>query len=149
MKQNTYSNLKNKFYSILEAIKLYDSGRHPEYNKDALDTELDEVHYELCDAASEATQVVVDLIDTHGRKVLNLKSIKRIADQAAFLADLCRDCYNLCYEPDCFDLNDNYGNGVVDSIGADFCVDCKRSKTHYLGYNAFFNLLEDYEIYQY
>ena len=63
MKKYEFEELKNQYYTITEAIKLYDSGNHSEYDEDDLNEELDNIHVEICEAASDIAQYLINKID--------------------------------------------------------------------------------------
>ena len=142
--------LKKKYSTVTEAIKLYDSGNHSEYNEDLLNEQLDKIHEEICDAASEIAQYLIDKIDDaedNGEKVkMTNKDWDNICylERLGYMACNCRDHY---YDPERFDLTKSYGNGYINSIGADFYV-CSRRHSEYTryGYRDFWLLLNEYEL---
>ena len=141
-----FEELKNEYYYITEAIELYDSGNHPEYgyNEEWLNYQLDSVHMDLCDAASDIAQYFIYKID-NGEKLEKTGEDLDNIRYLNFLYDMAASCKVLGEAPEAFELNNCYGNGVVDSIGADFYVFyCKRREESYFGYSEFFQLLEEY-----
>lgn len=142
--EKEFEELKNQYYAIIEAIELYDSGNHSEYNEEWLNYQLDSVHMDICDAASDMAQYLIYKIDngekleTTGEDLDNIRYLNVLYNMAA-------SCKVLGEEPEAFELNNTYGNGVIDSIGADFYVFyCKRSEYSFYGYSEFFQLLEEY-----
>lgn len=144
MTRNEFMELKNKFSTISEAIMLYDSGNHSEYNKDDLDKQLDDIHKVLCIATSDLAQEIIKAIDEGN--AYDSQDVEYL--NALFLyCDKCR-CYN--EGPEMYDLKNSYGNGVIDGIGADFTVYYNdRTEYKYFGYSEFGDLLETYGIFNY
>ena len=149
MKKFEFEELKKQYCKITEAIKLYDSGNHSEYDEDDLNDDLDNIHIEICEAASDIAQYLINKIDNdyNGEEVkLTAKDLANIHYLNALYRMAC-NCKDYCYEPEAFGLTNFYGNGVLDGIGADFYIGhCRRSKYKYFGYNEFLNLLEKYEL---
>ena len=149
MNKYEFEALKKEYSTITEAIKLYDSGKHSEYNEDLLDEQLDKIHEEICDAASETAQYLIDKIDEKGDRAKVKMTNKDLADidylnSLYYMACKCRD---YCDEPEAFDLTKGYGNGVIDSIGADFYVwSCRKREYTRYGYEEFWQLLAEYEL---
>ena len=149
MNKYEFEALKKEYSTITEAIKLYDSGKHSEYNEDSLDKQLDKIHEEICDAASETAQFLIDKIDEKGDRAKVKMTKKDLADidylnSLFYMACNCRD---YCDSPEDFDLTKCYGNGVINSIGADFNVcSCRKSKYTRYGYGEFWQLLVKYEL---
>ena len=149
MNKYEFEALKKEYSTITEAIKLYDSGKHSEYNEDLLDEQLDKIHEEICDAASETAQYLIDKIDEKGDRAKVKMTKKDLADidylnSLYYMACKCRD---YCDEPEAFDLTTSYGNGYINSIGADFYVwSCRKSKYTRFGYGEFWQLLVEYEL---
>lgn len=150
--KHEFEELKNKYYVIAEAIELYDSGKHPEYNEDWLNEQLDSIHIELCDAVSDIAQYLIDKIDeTDGGAEVEVtgEDLDNI-HYLNVLYDMAMDCKTYGESPEEFGLTNSYGNGVISSIGADFYVGCcKRSGYKYFGYKEFLQLLETYELITY
>ena len=149
MKKYEFEELKNQYYTITEAIKLYDSGNHSEYDEDDLNEELDKIHIELCEAVSDIAQYLINKIDNdyNGAKV---KMTKEDLDNIHYLNalyDMAADCRDYGESPEVLGLTNSYGSGLLDSIGADFYISrCRRSKYKYFGYSEFLQLLEKYEL---
>lgn len=149
MKKYEFEELRNQYCKITEAISLYDSGNHPEYNEDLLNEELDIIHEELCDAASDIAKELINKIDRYGDRA-KVKMTNEDLDDIKYLNilfDMAWTCKAYSYSPEDFGLTKGYGNGVIDSIGADFYVGrCRRSEGLYYGYREFLQLLEEYEL---
>lgn len=146
MKKYEFEELKNQYCKITEAIELYDSGNHSEYDEDDLNDELDKIHVELCEAVSDIAQYLIDKIDDGEEVKMTKKDLADIHYLNALYNMAC-SCKDYCYEPELFDLTKSYGNGVIDGIGADFYVcSCKRGKYLSFGYREFYQLLEEYEL---
>ena len=149
MNKYEFDALKKEYSTITEAIKLYDSGNHSEYNKDLLDEQLDKIHEEICDAASDIAQYLIDKIDDaedNGEKVKMTKKDWANIDylnSLGYMACKCRDCGESPEEY--LGLTKSYGNGYINSIGADFYV-CSRRRSEYTryGYSEFWQLLNEY-----
>lgn len=140
MKRYEFIELCDKYHKVEEAIYLYDSGRHPEYNKEILDETLDDVHKELCYQVSLLAQKLIRAID-------NGETIN--PEEKDFLNSLyifCDNCRCFCDCPDMFDLTHEYGNGLIDSIGADFEVLENNTPYKFFGYREFYELLENYNL---
>ena len=148
MNKYQFEALKKEYSTVTEAIKLYDSGKHSEYNKDLLDEQLDKIHEEICDAASEIAQYLIDKIDEKGdrakvkmtnRDWANIKYLNSLG----YMACKCRDH---CESPEEYlGLTKSYGNGYIDSIGADFYVwSCRKQEYTRYGYKEFYQLLDEY-----
>lgn len=147
MKEFEFEELRKKYWTITEAISLYDSGNHSEYNEDCLNDQLDEVHAEICEAATDIAQYLINKIDDAedcGEKVKmtneDLDNIKYLN----ILLDMAWNCRAYGYSPELFGLTKNYGN---DNSFADpeFGIGrCKRSGYFSFGYREFLQLLEDY-----
>ena len=146
MKKYEFEELKKKYYTITEAIALYDSGNHSEYDEDDLNDELDNIHVELCEAVSDIAQYLINKIDDGEEVKMTKKDLADIHYLNA-LYDMAWTCKAYAYSPEDFGLTNSYGNGVIDSIGADFYIShCRRSEGKYFGYNEFYQLLEKYEL---
>ena len=149
MNKYEFEALKKEYSTITEAIKLYDSGKHSEYNEDLLDEQLDKIHEEICDAASEVAQYLIDKIDEKG-DIAKVKMTKKDLADINYIKSLfymACNCRDYCLSPEHFDLTKCYGNGYINSIGADFYVwSCKRSKYTRFGYGEFWQLLVKYEL---
>lgn len=142
--EQDFEELKNEYYTITEAIELYDSGKHPEYNEEWLNYQLDSVHMDLCDAASDIAQYFIYKID-NGAKIEKTGEDLDNIRYLNILFDMAWACKAYAYSPEDFGLTKSYGNGVIDSIGADFYVFyCKRREESYFGYREFLQLLEEY-----
>ena len=149
MNKYEFEALKKEYSTITEAIKLYDSGKHSEYNEDLLNEQLDKIHEEICDAASDIAQYLIDKIDDaeeNGEKVkmtnkdwVNIKYLNSLG----YMACICRDH---CESPEEYlGLTKSYGNGYINSIGADFYVwSCRKKEYTRYGYKEFYQLLEEY-----
>lgn len=149
MKRFEFEELKNQYCKITEAIALYDSGNHSEYDEDDLNEELDNIHVELCEAASDIAQYLINKIDKYGDRAKVKMTDKDLADIKYLnaLFDMAWNCKAYSYSPEDFGLTNSYGNGVIDSIGADFYIhSCRRSENSYFGYREFLQLLEVYGI---
>lgn len=149
MKKYEFEELKNRYYTITEAIALYDSGNHSEYDEDDLNDELDNIHVEICEAASDIAQYLINKIDNdyNGAKVEMSKEDLDNIHYLNSLYDWACACRDYCEEPEYFDLTKSYGSGLLDSIGADFYIGhCRRSEYKYFGYSEFLQLLEKYEL---
>lgn len=147
MKKFEFEELKKRYYTITEAIELYDSGNHSEYDEDDLNEELDSIHAELCEAVSDIAQYLIDKIDETGDRAKVKMTNKDLANihYLNALYYMALDCKTYGESPELFGLTNSYGNGVIDSIGADFYVSCcKRSECSYYGYREFLQLLEEY-----
>ena len=149
MNKSEFEELKKKFYTITEAILLYDSGNYSEYDEDDLNEELDNIHVEICEAASYIAQYLINKIDKYGDRS-KVKMTNEDLDNIHYLNDLfdmAWACKAYAYAPEDFGLTKSYGNGVIDSVGADFYVGrCRRSEGLYFGYTEFLQLLEEYEL---
>ena len=150
MNKYQFEALKKEYSTITEAIKLYDSGKHSEYNEDLLDEQLDKIHEEICDVASEIAQYLIDKIDdaeNDGKKVKMTKRDLADIDYLNSLYYMACKCRDYCDDPEAFDLTKGYGNGVINSIGADFYVwSCRKSQYTRYGYNEFWQLLGEYNL---
>ena len=146
MNRYEFNTLKNKFATVDEAIRLYDTG-HSEYSKNTLDTALDDVHKELCYAASEVAQKLIKAIDKNTYKP-NSKYAKAQSEYLEALNDMAYNCYIYGVAPEDCDFNYSYGNGIIDAIGADFTVrENERTEYKYFDYSSFYELISDiYEI---
>ena len=148
MNKYQFEALKKEYSKITEAIKLYDSGKHSEYNEDDLDEQLDKIHEEICDAASEIAQYLIDKIDDaedDGKKVKMTKRDLADIDYLNSLGYMACNCRDYCEEPERYDLTKSYGNGYINSIGADFYVwSCRHSEYTRYGYREFWQLLNEY-----
>ena len=149
MNKYEFEALKKEYSTITEAIKLYDSGKHSEYNEDLLDEQLDKIHEEICDVASEIAQYLIDKIDEKG-DIAKVKMTKKDLADIDYLKSLfymACNCRDYCLSPEHFGLTNCYGNGYINSIGVDFYVwNCKRSKYTRFGYGEFWQLLVKYEL---
>ena len=149
MKEFEFEELRKQYWTITEAILLYDSGNHSEYNEDDLNEELDEVHAGLCDAASDIAKELINKIDRYGDRAKVKMTDKDLNDikYLNILFDMAWTCKAYSYSPEDFGLTKSYGNGVIDSVGADFYVGrCRRSEVIYFGYREFLQLLDEYEL---
>ena len=149
MTESEFYELKKQYCNITEAITLYDSGNHSEYDEDLLNEELDIVHEELCDAASDIAKELINKIDKYGDRAKVKMTKEDLADIEYLnaLFDMAWNCKAYSYSPEDFGLTKNYGNGVIDSVGADFYVGrCRRSEGLYFGYREFLQLLDEYEL---
>ena len=138
-----FNNCKADFHRISEAIQLHNTGRHCEYDKDNLDEQLDIVHRELCDACSDfATDLITLVKEGHpvGQKA------KEWLTALYYWALECRDYGD---NPESCELEDSYGSGRLDSIGADFYVYYGFRNYHCYGYREFAELLENYGLLAY
>lgn len=152
MKKYEFEELRKQYWTITEAILLYDSGNHSEYDEDCLNEQLDEIHEELCDAASDIAKELINKIDRYGDRA-KVKMTNEDLDDIKYLNilfDMAWTCKAYSYSPKDFGLTKSYGNGVIDSVGADFYVGrCRRSEVVYFGYREFLQLLEEYELITY
>lgn len=149
MRKFEFEELKKKYFTITEAIKLYDSGKHSEYNEDDLDEQLDKIHEEICDAASEIAQYLIDKIDEKGdrSKVKMTKNDLANIDYLNSLGYMACNCRDYSESSEDFNLTKSYGNGYIDSIGADFYIwSCRHSEYTRYGYKEFWQLLNEYEL---
>lgn len=150
MNKYEFEALKKEYSKITEAIKLYDSGKHSEYNEDLLDEQLDKIHEEICDAASDIAQYLIDKIDDaeyNEEKVKLTNKDWANIDYLNSLGYMACNCRDYCEDPERFDLTKGYGNGYINSIGADFYVcSCRRSEYTRYGYREFWQLLNEYEL---
>lgn len=146
MKNYEFLALKDNFYRIQEAIQLHNTGNHPEYDKDTLDELLDGIHEELCDACSNLAKELIYALDHYTRPEID-------EDDKHYLETLFHwaiECRNYSEYPEESGLNDSYGRGNIDVIGADFYVGpCDRSSYRCFGYSQFAQLLETYELINY
>lgn len=99
----------------------------------------------MCEATREVAQVLISVIDKKGESSRNLKWFKAYEEDLRSLFRIAYECYDLCYNPDMYDLNDGYGNGIIDSIGTDFDAIADKSKYKHFGYPQFnsFHLLHE------
>jgi hypothetical protein len=139
MTNTLFENCKNDFYRISEMIQLHNTGRHCEYDKDDLDMQLDIVHEEICDVCADFAADLISML-ADGKKIS-----KKSKEILTVLYDWAVECKDYCYLPEIYDLDDSYGNGVIDVIGADFYV---RGKGCF-GYKEFLKLLETYDLLAY
>ena len=150
MNKYEFEALKKEYSTITEAIKLYDSGKHSEYNEDDLDEQLDKIHEEICDIASDIAQYLIDKIDDaedNGEKVKMTKKDLANIDYLNSLVYMAYTCRDYCEDPEVFDLTKSYGNGYINSVGADFNVrSCRKSEYTKYGYEEFWRLLNEYEL---
>ena len=150
MNKYEFEALKKEYSTITEAINLYDSGKHSEYNEDLLDEQLDKIHEEICDAASEIAQYLIDKIDDAEDDGVKVKMTNKDLANIDYLKSLfymACNCRDYCDSPEHFNLTKCYGNGVINSIGVDFYVgSCKRSEYTRYGYGEFWQLLVKYEL---
>lgn len=149
MKKYEFEDLKNQYFKITEAIKLYDSGNHSEYDEDDLNDELDNIHIELCDAVVDLAQYLINKIDSED-DITKVKMTKKDLNNIYYLnslLDMAFNCKDYNYSPEDFGLTNSYGNGVIDNIGADFYIrHCRRSEYKHFGYGQFLQLLKEYEL---
>ena len=149
MKKYEFEELKKNYYAITEAISLYDSGNHSEYDEDDLNDELDNIHVEICETASDIAQHLINKIDSEDDRA-KVKMTNEDLDNIHYLNalyDWACACRDFSESPEAFDLTNSYGSGLLDSIGADFYVaHCRRSEYKYFGYTEFLQLLEKYEL---
>ena len=149
MKKGEFEELKKQYCTITEAIALYDSGNHSEYDEDDLNEELDEIHAEICEEASYIAQCLINKIDKEGDRAKVKMTGKDLANihYLNALYDIALNCKAYSESPELFGLTKSYGNGVIDGIGADFYIgSCKITEKRYFGYEQFFQLLEEYEL---
>ena len=150
MNKYEFEALKKEYNTITEAIKLYDSGKHSEYNEDLLDEQLDKIHEEICDAASDIAQYLIDKIDDAKEDGEKVKMTNKDLANIDYLNSLCYmacNCRDYCESPESFDLTKSYGNGYINSVGADFNVwSCRKSEYTKYGYEEFWQLLNEYEL---
>ena len=150
MNKYEFEALKKEYSIITEAIKLYDSGKHSEYNEDLLDEQLDKIHEEICDAASEIAQYLIDKIDDAEKDGAKVKMTNKDLNNICYLNSLyfmACNCRDYCESPEHFDLTKCYGNGYINSIGADFNVWSRRKIEYTIyGYGGFWQLLVEYEL---
>ena len=152
MKKYEFEELKKKYYTITEAISLYDSGNHSEYNKDCLDQELDDIQADICNAASDIAQYLINKIDDAEYDGKKVKMTDKDLDNIKYLNSLLEMawyCKAYADTPEAFDLTKSYGSGILNSASADFYIgSCKRSEYEYsdFGYREFLHVLEEYEL---
>ena len=149
MTEFEFYELKKQYCKITEAITLYDSGNHSEYNEDLLNEQLDEIHEEICEAASDIAQYLINKIDKYGdrAKVKMTKEDLADIDYLNALFDMAWNCKAFGDTPEDFGLTKSYGNGVIDSAGADFYVGrCRGREEVYFCYREFLQLLDEYEL---
>lgn len=149
MKKYEFEDLKNQYFKITEAIKLYDSGNHSEYDEDDLNDDLDNIHIELCEAAVDLAQYLINKIDSEddtAKVKMTKEDLNNIHYLNSLFAMAC-NCKDYSYLPEEFGLTNSYGNGVIDGIGADFYIrHCRRSEYKHFGYSQFSHLLEEYRL---
>ena len=147
MKESEFEELRKQYWTITEAILLYDSGNHSEYDEDSLNEELDNIHFEICEAASDIARHLINKIDRYG-DISKVKMKDKDLDDIKYLNilfDMAWTCKAYSYSPEDFGLTKGYGDGTIDSIGADFCIGrCRRSEYAAFGYREFLQLLEEY-----
>lgn len=133
MTNEKYTALCNEYNRVTEAIALFDSGNHPEYDKETLDRELDNIHKEICEAVSELMTELVNIrAEANFDNLVHLNVLFRCAEN-------CKD-YQDGWN---FLLENDYGNGYIDSIGADFYIIWDHHGAHSYGYREFFKVMED------
>ena len=148
MKEFEFEELRKQYWTITEAILLYDSGNHSEYDEDALNEQLDDIHEELCDAASDIAKELINKIDSYGDRK-KVKMTNEDLDNIKYLNilfDMAWTCKAYSDSPEDFGLTKSYGN---DNSFADpyfYVGRCRRSKELYFGYREFLHLLEEYEL---
>ena len=141
MTTREFDELMNTYAKVCEAIQLFETGNHSEYNKEDLDEQLDDIHRDMCRAASELAQEIIEAIDAG--KTYSQKDVEYLNTLFCY----CEECYDLCYTPELFDYNESYGNGVIDNIGADFdVIHNERTEYKHFSYSGFYNLLNVYGI---
>lgn len=149
MKKYEIEELKNQYCKITEAIELYDSGNHSEYDKDCLDEQLDDIHFKICESASDIAQYLINKIDDAEENGEEVKMTDKDLDNIKylnFLLDLSIDCRTYDDSPEVFGLTQSYGNDNC-ACDPDFYVGlCRRSKDVCFGLRGFLNLLEEYEL---
>lgn len=148
MNRFEFEKLEKQCFKITAAIILYDSGKHSEYNEDLLDEQLDKIHEEICDAASDIAQYLIDKIDDaedYGKTVIMTNKDLDNIDYLNSLSNMACICRDFGESPEAFGLTKSYGNGYIDSVGADFYV-CSRRRSEYTiyGYEEFWQLLNEY-----
>lgn len=149
MTKYEFEELKNNYCKITEAIALYDSGNHSEYDEDDLNDQLDEIHAEICEAVSDIAQYLIDKIDDedYGKKFQMTKNDLADIHYLNALYEMASNCRDYCYNPEAFGITNFYGNGVIDGVGADFYISrCRKGEHKCFGYTEFYQLLEEYEL---
>ena len=147
MKEYEFEELRKKYWTITEAIELYGSGNHSEYNKDCLDEELDTIHEEICEAASTIAQYLINKIDNkdYGEVEMTDKDLDNIK-YLNILLDMVWDCRAYGYSPEALGLTKSYGNDNSMCDPEFYVWKCRRSEDKYFNYRGFLDLLEKYEL---
>ena len=147
MNKSEFEELKNRYWNITEAIELYDSGNHSEYNEDCLNVDLDIVHEDICEAVSDIAQYLINKIDKYGDRAKVKMTDEDLAniDYLNALFDMAWNCKAYGDTPEDFGLTKSYGSGYIDSIGTDFYIGrCRRREEVYFCYRDFLQLLDEY-----
>ena len=110
---------KEEFDSLLDAMKDYERG-DKNHSKDDLDELTDELHRQICATVDLIVTRIIDKYNDYGKKILNLRYVKKLAPIVEELYFLACDCTDLCEYNSRFDLKEEYGNGTIDVIGCDF-----------------------------
>lgn len=147
MKKYEFEELTKKFYTIAEAILLYDSGNHSEYNKDDLDEQLDDIHAEIVEAASTIAQHLINNIDNdyNGEVEMTIEDLDNIR-YLNFILDMAWACRTCGYSPETLGLTKSYGNDNSMCDPEFYVWKCRRSEDKYFDYRGFVDLLEKYEL---
>lgn len=142
MTTNNFRTLLDDYYRIEEAIILYDSGTHPEYDYERLCEALDDIHETLC---YECSQLASKLINEH-------KEQKTASNEEIHFLNVLFDKALMCKEfadPECSGLNNEYGSGLITCHGTDFYVPDNLFMKDFMDYYHFQNLLMLWKIDEY
>lgn len=110
--------LKDRFGELIESISLHELGNHPEYDNYDFDELVDELHSKVLSEISDYVYRFMEILEKHGTKIYNLKSYLAYKKNISCLYYLAWRLYEIGYGH--VDFENSYGNGVIDSIGADF-----------------------------
>ena len=141
---NNFAELEHDFTMISEMIRSHYNSNPYGLDKEQIDKTLDNIHGQLCKAASTMAQELINSIDngTYDRRAEETKR-----RQLVTLFEMAYSCFAYGMEPVERGLTERYGNGVIDAIGADFVVESERSEHKYFDYGSFYELISDiYEI---
>lgn len=137
--------LKDRFGEITSAISLYEQGNHPEYDSYDFDELVDQLHSDILDEISDYVYKFMEILEQNGTKIYNLKSYIPYKKNISCLFYMANRLYNIGYGDDEFE--NEYGNGVIDSIGADFAFP-KTTEFDFLdySYDSAYAYLEEYRL---
>lgn len=137
--------LKDRFGEITSAIHLHEQGNHPEYDDYDFDELVDQLHSDILDKISDYVYNFMEILEQNGTKIYNLKSYLAYKKNISCLFYMANRFYNMGYGDDEFE--NEYGNRVIDSIGADFAFPRTNEFDFlYYGYDSAYAYLSEYRL---